>query len=97
MTVEAPRKPWLAGLLTLAAPGMGQIYNGELNKGLFFFAFYLAISLAVFFDLRSRSYDSRFWGFVDVADVRGKAAVIYWSWDADARRVRWERIGKAVE
>ncbi|HKA33863.1 MAG TPA: signal peptidase I [Candidatus Binatia bacterium] len=48
-------------------------------------------------DLRDKSYDSRFWGFVDVADVKGKAVVIYWSWDADARIIRLERIGKAIE
>ena len=32
-------------------------------------------------DNRDRSYDSRFWGFVPLDDVRGKAFVIYWSWD----------------
>ena len=48
-------------------------------------------------DNRNKSYDSRFWGFVDLADVKGKAAVIYWSWDADARIIRLERIGKAIE
>ncbi len=48
-------------------------------------------------DNRDKSYDSRFWGFVDVADVKGKAAVIYWSWDAEARLIRLERIGKAIE
>ncbi|HEY6200886.1 MAG TPA: signal peptidase I [Candidatus Binatia bacterium] len=48
-------------------------------------------------DNRDKSYDSRFWGFVDVADVKGKAAVIYWSWDADARIIRLERIGKIIE
>lgn len=27
------RKPWIAGLLSLASPGLGQVYNGELLKG----------------------------------------------------------------
>jgi len=53
--------------------------------------------LFVLGDLRDKSYDSRFWGFVDVEDVKGKAAVIYWSWDSDARIIRLERIGKMIE
>ena len=44
-------------------------------------------------DNRDRSYDSRFWGFVPLDDVKGKAFVIYWSWDGEDRWVRWERIG----
>jgi signal peptidase I len=40
-------------------------------------------------DNRDRSYDSRFWGFVNLDDVRGKAFLIYWSWDGGDRWVRW--------
>ena len=47
-------------------------------------------------DNRDRSYDSRFWGFVPLDDVRGKAFVIYWSWDGEDRWVRWERIGDVI-
>jgi len=47
-------------------------------------------------DNRDRSYDSRFWGFVDLADVKGKAFLIYWSWDGSDRWVRWERIGDLI-
>jgi signal peptidase I len=32
-------------------------------------------------DNRDQSYDSRYWGFVDVKDVKGKALYIYWSKD----------------
>ncbi len=48
-------------------------------------------------DNRDRSYDSRFWGFVDLDDVRGKAFLIYWSWDGGDRWVRWERIGHVID
>lgn len=47
-------------------------------------------------DNRDRSYDSRFWGYVDLEDVRGKAFLIYWSWDGSDRWVRWERIGNLI-
>jgi signal peptidase I len=39
-------------------------------------------------DNREQSWDSRFWGFVPRADIFGKAGVIYFSWDAQAHRVR---------
>jgi signal peptidase I len=47
-------------------------------------------------DNRDRSYDSRFWGFVDLNEVRGKAFLIYWSWDGTDRWVRWERLGDLI-
>jgi len=47
-------------------------------------------------DNRDRSLDSRFWGFVKLTDVVGRASVIYWSVDSTAKRVRTERIGKYV-
>lgn len=48
-------------------------------------------------DNRDRSYDSRFWGFVNTADVRGKAFLVYWSWDGEDRWVRWERLGRLID
>ncbi|MDB5107177.1 MAG: signal peptidase [Candidatus Binatus sp.] len=50
-------------------------------------------------DNRDRSYDSRFWGFVDDNDVEGRAMIIYWSWDSDGMGwipIRWSRFGKIV-
>ena len=51
-------------------------------------------------DNRDRSYDSRFWGFVKVEAIKGKAFLIYWSWNKDGKGlfnlVRWSRIGSLL-
>lgn len=53
--------------------------------------------LFVMGDNRDQSYDSRFWGFVDLKDVKGKAFIIYWSWDNDNHKPRLQRIGKLIK
>jgi signal peptidase I len=52
--------------------------------------------LFVMGDNRDESHDGRFWGFVDLDDVKGKAFLIYWSWDGDASWVRWDRLGDLI-
>lgn len=53
-------------------------------------------ALFVMGDNRDNSHDSRFWRFVDYSDIRGKAFVMYWSWDREDLSVRWRRIGSVI-
>ena len=43
-------------------------------------------------DNRDESYDSRYWGYVDTKDVKGKAFIVYWSWDRERKLPRFGRL-----
>ncbi len=55
-------------------------------------------------DNRDNSSDGRFWGFVDQQDIRGKAFIIYWSWDIGKplfspdrfASIRWSRLADLI-
>lgn len=50
-------------------------------------------------DNRDNSHDSRFWGYVDMSEIKGRAFIIYWSWNSKnewLNKVRWGRLGKLV-
>jgi signal peptidase I len=63
-------------------------------------------------DNRDHSKDSRFWGTVDLADLKGPAMILYWSWDFNGEwaellnpitwwhllteKMRWDRTGDVV-
>jgi signal peptidase I len=51
-------------------------------------------------DNRDQSLDSRFWGFVRMDKIKGRAFLVYWSWNGQGswtNLIRWERIGKLIE
>ncbi|MBU0484095.1 MAG: signal peptidase I [Proteobacteria bacterium] len=48
-------------------------------------------------DNRDNSYDSRFFGAIDLPQIAGQAINLYWSWDNETNQVRWERVGTKIE
>ena len=47
-------------------------------------------------DNRDDSADSRFWGFVPDAYLRGKAFLVWMSWNSKTGTIRWSNIGKLI-
>ena len=51
-------------------------------------------------DNRDRSYDSRFWGFANISDIKGKATFVYWSRDVSQGWLampRFDRFGHFID
>ncbi len=53
-------------------------------------------SVFVMGDNRDRSFDSRYWGSVKNEMIKGKAFIIYWSWDGSEHWVRWKRFANII-
>lgn len=51
-----PRKPWIAGLLSLIQPGLGQVYNGEIRKALLFYVLPVLLIPGTFLIIHSEFY-----------------------------------------
>jgi signal peptidase I len=47
-------------------------------------------------DNRDNSEDSRFWGFLPEANLRGKAFLIWMNWDRSAGGIDFDRIGSSI-
>ncbi|MES2885781.1 MAG: signal peptidase I [Pseudomonadota bacterium] len=48
-------------------------------------------------DNRDGSSDSRFWGTVPAAYLKGRAFFVWMSWDSNAFRPAWSRIGHSIQ
>lgn len=75
----------------LVAEGLGRIRDNmpeiEVQKGYVF----------VMGDNRDQSYDSRFWGLLPLENIKGKALIIYFSFDREHLLQRLGRIGHLVK
>lgn len=71
------------GILTMPWRSSISFKNLVVPKGMYF----------AMGDNRDNSEDSRYWGFVPASDLVGKAVFVWFSWDSDKNRVRWNQLG----
>ncbi len=52
-------------------------------------------------DNRDQSSDSRYWGFVEASQIKGRAMIIYFSWNGKDKsfinKIRFNRIGRLIK
>lgn len=76
----------------------GSVYGEESDKNVNFGPYTVKEgSVFVMGDNRDRSYDSRYWGPVPIYDIKGKAVIIYWSWNKDDNWIRFGRVAKIID
>jgi signal peptidase I len=54
-------------------------------------------SYFVLSDAREYSFDSRVVGFINKDKVNGVASKIFWSWNFDENRIKWERVSMSID
>ncbi|SRR6266498_3373630 len=89
---------WINGVLQDESFVRGGPYPANLNAhcGYLYACDRLAVPAGAYFvmgDNRDNSQDSRYWGFVKREKIRGKAFLIYWSWNGERHWLRWRRLG----
>ena len=81
------------GHQTASTPDGGFLIDGQVvSEYTFEQNYYFAMG-----DNRDNSKDSRFWGFVPMDHVVGKAILVYFSWDKDAMLPRFGRLFSMIQ